>query len=152
MKFPDDLMNAGLLFVYIPKYFFGDAVKVLKKKEFKWVEKAIVIPRDLGSIQVRKMQSKKNGFIGVASKDLHIFRKLKKGRLPMMHQRDTNGRFLTGEDKMHYTYDLIEQMLHPGYRGQKNVKLLELHDIGGKREGWIQIKHRARREAKGVMI
>lgn len=133
----DALMEMGLIFVYIPKFLFDDATEMMTKKGFKWVEKAIVIQRKFGL-----METKKSRFLDVAVMSLHIFRKKTKGRLPMQHQRVTNARLLTGEDKMYYTYDLIEQMLPPTHQGQKNVKLLELYDIGEKREGWIQIRHK----------
>jgi len=143
LKFSDSLIEAGLVFVYLPNFLFGDAVKIVARKKFKWVEKAVVVPRDFGYIRVSKSR-----YLSVAAMGLHIFRKMAKGRLPMQHQRVTNVCLLSGEDKMFYTYDLIEQMLPPTFRGQKNVRLLELYDVGEKREGWIQIRHKARTEGK----
>jgi len=137
IEYPDTLIEVGLLFVYIPKFLFGEAVKVMKRKGFKWVEKAVVIPRDFG-----RVVAKRSKFLKAAKMPMHIFRKMKKGQLPMQHQRVTNLHLLTGEDKMHYTYNLIEEMLPPNLGGQKNVRLLELYDIGEKREGWIQIRHK----------
>jgi len=137
IKYPDSLIELGLIFAYIPKFLFADAVKVMKAKGFKWVEKALVIERDFGRIV-----GKKSKFLEVAKMSLHIFRKIKKGQVPMQHQRVTNAHLLSGEDKMHYTYNLIEEMLPPNLKGQKNVRLLELHDVGEKREGWIQILHK----------
>jgi len=142
IKYPDNLIPVGLVFVYIPKFLFSNAVKVMKSKGFKWVEKALVIPRDFGRIV-----TKKGKFLKVAKMCMHIFRKMKKGRLPMQHQRVTNAHLLSGENKMHYTYNLIEQMLPPKLDGQENVRLLELYDIGEKRDGWIQIRHKERMDS-----
>jgi len=139
IEYPDTLIERGLLFVYIPKFLIADAVKVMKTKGFKWVEKALVIQRDFGRIV-----TKKSHYLKVAKMCMHVFRKIKKGHVPMQHQRVTNAHLLSGEDKMHYTYNLIEQMLPPNLKGQKNVRLLELYDIGEKREGWIQIRQKER--------
>jgi len=139
IDYPDTLLHVGLVFVYIPKFLFADAVKVMKGKGFKWVEQALVIPRSFGRII-----TKNSKLFKVAKMCMHIFRKTNKGQLPMQHQRVTNVHLLSGEDKMHYTYNLIEQMLPPTLGGQKNVRLLELYDVGEKREGWIQIRHKQR--------
>jgi len=139
IKYPDTLMEIGLLFAYIPTFLTVDAVKVMKTKGFKWVESALVIQRDFGKIVIKKS---KNRIVHAAKEVMHIFRKMNKGDLPMQHQRTTNAHLLTGEDKMHYTYGLIETMLPPNLDGQENVRLLELYNIGEKREGWIQIRHK----------
>jgi len=142
IEYPDNLIKVGLVFVYIPKFLFANAVKVMKSKGFKWVEQAMVIPRDFGRIVIKKAK-----YIKVGKMCMHIFRKMKKGQLPMQHQRVTNLHLLSGEDKMHYTYNLIEQMLPPKLDNQANVRLLELYDIGEKREGWIQIRHKERMDS-----
>jgi len=139
IQYPDKLIELGLLFVYLPTVFFVEAVEVMKIKGFKWVESAIVITRDFGKVVLNKS---KNRLLHAGKQVLHIFRKLNKGDLPMQHQRTTNAHLLNGEDKMHYTYNLIETMLPPNLDGQKNVRLLELYNIGERREGWIQIGHR----------
>ena len=138
MKYPDSLIKNGLLFVYIPKFLFHGAFKVMQSKGFRWVEQAIVVPRDLGDTIVKKSR-----YLNVAKMCLHIFRKGAE-KIPMKHQRTADVHLLSGEHKMFYTYNLIERLLPPSLNGRNDVRLLELYQVGEKRDKWIQIRHKDR--------